>query len=140
MNCPFCNIDKDKTKILADKKYTLVILSNPRLMEGHLLVIPKRHVEKLSELNEQEKKELFDTVIEYQEKTLSKLAKGCDIRQNYRPFQIEDGLKINHLHIHIQPRELEDELYQKCQIHEKNLFTKIKKEEIERIIKLFGNN
>ena len=44
------------------------MFSNPRLMEGHLLVIPKRHVEKLSELNEEERKELFDTVIEYQEK------------------------------------------------------------------------
>lgn len=91
-------------------------------MPGHLLVIPKRHVEKISELNEEERKELFDTVIEFQEKIISKIAKGCDINQHYRPFQTQDKLKVNHLHIHILPRESKDELYQKSQKFEKDIF------------------
>jgi len=56
MNCVFCEINKEKTRIIEEKEYTLVILSNPRLTEGHLLIIPKRHVEKISELNKEEKK------------------------------------------------------------------------------------
>jgi len=136
MNCPFCNINKEKTRILKENSKTLVILSNPRLVEGHILIIPKKHVEKLSELSAEERKELFDTLIEFQEKVLKDIAKGCDIRQNYRPFQKQDKLKVNHLHIHLQPRKLFDELYEKCQIFEKNVFKELSKEEMKRFSKL----
>ncbi|PIZ88519.1 MAG: hypothetical protein COX90_04175 [Candidatus Nealsonbacteria bacterium CG_4_10_14_0_2_um_filter_38_17] len=66
MDCPFCNINKEKTRIIKEGKNVFVVFSNPRLVKGHLLVIPKRHVVKISELNAKEKKELFDTVIEFQ--------------------------------------------------------------------------
>ena len=105
-------------------------------MPGHLLVVPKRHVEKLSALQEDERRELFEKVIQFQEKILSKLASGCDIRQNYRPFQKQSNLKVNHLHIHLQPRELEDELYEKCQIFETKIFSNLTKEEKENITNL----
>ena len=137
MDCPFCDIDETRTRIIADKKHVFVALSNPRLMDGHLLVIPRRHVQKLSELNEFEKKELLDTVIEYQEKILT-FAGGCDIRQNYRPFQAQSNVKIHHLHMHLQPRELHDELYQKCQIFETGIFKELSQEEIEKIKKAMG--
>lgn len=135
MPCPFCSLEKEK-RVLASKKYTYVILSNPRLMPSHLLVLPKRHVEKLSELNEEERKELFDLVIEYQEKILAKHATGCDIRQHYRPFLKQSKLKVNHMHIHLQPREYEDELYKNCQIHETALFKELTKEEKEKFSKV----
>ena len=70
MKCPFCDINEEKTKILWEGKYVFVALSNPRLMPGHLLVIPKKHVEKISELNAKEKRELFDTLETFQEKKL----------------------------------------------------------------------
>jgi len=54
MECPFCNINSEKTRILKDGNFTRVVFSNPRLMPGHLLVIPKRHVEKISDLNKEE--------------------------------------------------------------------------------------
>ncbi len=137
MNCPFCNINKEKTRILKEGKTILVLLSNPRLARGHLLVVPKRHIEKMTELNESERKELFETIIEFQEKILSKFSSGCDIRQHYRPFQKQDKLKINHLHIHILPREFKDKLYQKCQIFEKEIFEDLTKEETVEFSKLF---
>jgi len=138
MNCPFCNINKDKTRIIKEGKHTFVIFSNPRLMEGHLLVIPKKHVVKISELNEEEKKELFDTVIEFQEKILEKISSGCDIRQNCRPFQPQDNLKLDHLYIHLLPREFKDGLYKDCQIYEKGIFKDLTAEEVGRISKLLG--
>ncbi len=101
------------------------------------MVIPKRHIEKLSELNKEEKKELLETIIEFQEKILSKISKGCDIRQNYRPFQNQDNLKVNHLHIHLQPREFKDELYKKSQITEKEIFRELEEGEIDKILELF---
>ena len=139
MDCPFCNINSEKTRILKDKKFVRVIFSNPRLMPGHLLIVPKRHIEKLSELNKEEQKELFETIIEFQEKILSKVASGCDIRINYRPFQKQDNLKVNHLHVHLCPRELFDELYDKCQIFEKDIFKDLPPEELDKMLKNFSD-
>lgn len=137
-NCPFCNTNKEKSRILAKYKYCFVLFSNPRLMPGHLLVIPYRHVEKLSELNQRELNELIKITIKFQEKIIKNIAQGCDIRQNFRPF-IKDGkLKVNHLHFHLQPRypNMDDELYAKCQIHEIKLFKPLTKPEIQKILKL----
>ena len=139
MDCPFCNINSERTRVLEDKKFIRVIFSNPRLMPGHLLIVPKRHVEKLSELNEEEQKELFETIIEFQEKILSKIASGCDIRINYRPFQKQDNLKVNHLHVHLCPRELFDELYEKCQVFEKDVFKDLTPEELNKMLKIFSD-
>jgi len=54
MKCPFCNINSEKTCIIKDKEFVRVIFSNPRLMPGHLLIVPKRHIEKTSESNNEE--------------------------------------------------------------------------------------
>lgn len=89
MECPFCNINEEKTKIISEGKYTFIVLSNPRLMKGHMLIIPKRHVENITELSVEEKKELFD------------------------------------------------ELYQKCQIFERNVFKELTEKEKEEIYDLF---
>ena len=136
MNCPFCEINKEKTRIIKKGRYCYVCFSNPGLMEGHLLIIPKRHVERISELNKEEREELINFVVEYQEKILDNIAKGCDIRQNYRPFQVQNKLKLDHLHIHLLPREFEDELYLKSQIFEKSIFKELTQEEIDKIFVL----
>lgn len=136
-DCPFCNIDKKRTKIVKEGKYLLVILSNPRLVDGHLLVVPKRHIEKPSQMTQEEKKEIFDTVLEFQEKILNTFASGCDIRQNCRPFQKQDGVKVDHVHFHLLPREFKDELYQKCQIHETGLFRMLAEKEKEKFVIMF---
>lgn len=107
-------------------------------MPGHLLVVPKRHVEKISNLNKNEQEELFKTIIEFQEKILSKVASGCDIRQNYRPFQKQSRLKVHHLHFHLHPRELFDELYEKCQVFEKDVFKDLFSEELDKMLKIFS--
>ena len=56
-SCPFCNWDK--SLLIKDGKLVYVQLSNPRPVDGHLLVIPKRHIEQLSELNVEEREELL---------------------------------------------------------------------------------
>lgn len=141
MKCPFCTIDSEKTKneIIIEKEFVRVIFSNPRLMPGHLLVVPKRHVERLSELSEAEQKELFRTIIEFHEKILNNIASVCDIRQHYRPFQKQDGIKVNHLHFHLQPRELFDELYEEAQVFERNIFQSLTSKELEKLKKQLNN-
>lgn len=138
MSCPFCNLDTERSTVIKEKEKVFVMLSNPWLMEGHLLVVPKRHVEKLSELKEDEKKELLDTVIEFEEKILSKIAPGCDIKQHHRPFLPESDLKVNHLHFHLQPRNFEDEIYKKVQVFEKDVFKWVSEEEKVKMQELFS--
>lgn len=101
---------------------------------GHLLVIPKRHVLHLSELREEERKEFFDTAITYQEKILKNVSSGCDLRQNNRPFLSESDLKVDHVHIHLQPRELQDELYLKSNVHDLEIFKPLDQAEVDVLL------
>jgi diadenosine tetraphosphate (Ap4A) HIT family hydrolase len=131
-------INTERNKIVYENDFVVVIFSNPRLMPGHLLAAPKRHVEKLSELEMNEQQALFRVVIEFQEKILRYIASGCDIRQNYRPFQKQDGIKVNHLHIHLLPRELYDKLYEECQRFETGIFKKPHPEEFSDLARLLA--
>ncbi len=131
-DCPFCNILKDEREILSETKYSFVILSNPALISGHCLAIPKRHIEKLSELTKRELFDLIEHTTLFQNKLLTKYG-GCDIRQNYRPFQKQDGFKVNHLHIHLQPMEFKDGLYKKCQIYESLCWKTLTKPQLKKM-------
>ncbi|OIO42081.1 hypothetical protein COU56_02350 [Candidatus Pacearchaeota archaeon CG10_big_fil_rev_8_21_14_0_10_31_9] len=131
-NCVFCDIHKLNNIFISENKNCFSILSNPSLTYGHSLVIPKRHIEKINELKEEEIISIFSEIIKLQEIILKKF-KGCDIRQNYRPFIKDDYYKVSHLHFHLIPRKNEDELYQKSMIHEKTIFKFLHSEELNSI-------
>ncbi len=120
-NCPFCTISKEE-RLLKETTQAFVIFSNPRLMPGHLLVIPKRHVYALSELNEEEKKEIFDLLVEFQTKILTKLSTGCDVRLNYKPYVKNSRTHVSHMHFHLLPRSFQDELQEKAERHKDPLY------------------
>jgi len=115
-----------------------VILSNPRLMPGHLLVIPKRHVTRISEMTGEERKELLDLLIEFEEKILQKLATGCDIRQNYKPYVQNGKTSVKHFHFHIYPRDLNDEMHQTIDPYQKPLYRDLPPEEKEKMFNLLS--
>lgn len=138
MTCPFCEIlETKRERIIRETPHVFAVLSNPRLMPGHTLVIPKRHVEKFSELSREERENLFDIAIAVEETILASLASGCDITQHYRPFISPSRVKVNHLHVHVRPREFEDELYVSSQRFEK--FEDLIEEEAKRIIRLLSD-
>ena len=136
-DCPFCTIDHEVTRIVREYEHVLVILSNPRLVPGHCLVIPRRHVLRLSELRSEERVALFDAVVEMQDMIVARFVKGCDIREHYRPFLSQSNVKVDHVHIHLQPRALEDELYKRSQKYEQTLWQPLTKEECERFVVLY---
>jgi diadenosine tetraphosphate (Ap4A) HIT family hydrolase len=129
-NCPFCKIDLNRTRIIDEGPKSLVILSNPALMQGHCLVVPKRHVEKISELDGEEWIDVVKELVKIEELLLKRYP-GCDIRQNYRPFQQQNDLKVNHLHFHLQPRSLYDRLYDVSQVHEPKIFKFLDSDELD---------
>ena len=113
-----------------------VIFSNPRIMPGHLLVVSKRHISRLSEMTEEEKKELLDLLVEFEEKILTKLSSGCDIRQNYKPYVDNSKTSVRHFHFHLYPRNLNDEVHQVIDPCQKPLYRDLPEEEKERLFKL----
>jgi len=115
-----------------------VILSNPRLMPGHLLVIPKRHVTRLAEFTDAERKELLDLLVEFEEKILQKLSAGCDIGQHYKPYAPNSRTSVKHFHFHMYPRNLNDELHQTIDPHQKPLYRDLPPEEKDKLFKLFS--
>lgn len=132
-NCPFCNSGK---RVIKENTLASVILSNPRKVAGHFLVIPKRHVEKPWELTDEEIAAIFKLVFLVQKKVTEKLSDGCDVRQNYRPFLKQDRIKVDHVHYHIIPRGFEDKIYDKVEKYETNLFEDLSDEEYTEIAKL----
>lgn len=135
--CPFC--DTGSSRVIAENGHAKVIFSNPRLAKGHLLVIPKRHIEQPWDTKKNEREAIFEFIDRYQKILAEKLSTGCDVRQNYRPFLEQGRLKVNHLHYHLIPRVFEDEIYKKSQIHEKDIFIDLQDSEItETLILIEG--
>ncbi len=132
MECRFCRIYQERSdRFICEKTHVFAILSDPRLVKGHTLVIPKRHVERMSELSPEERSDLMQEVVRIEERLLREFP-GADIVQNYRPFIPEGALKVNHLHVHIRPRSLNDELYEKSQKGEKEIFHPLPEDEIAK--------
>ena len=132
MDCPFCDVlINKKERVIRESQFCFIVLSDPKLMSGHFLVIPKRHVDKPSELSKEEREDWFNEIIKLQDEVLEKISPGCDISEHFRPFIPSGPLKVSHLHMHVRPRTLDDELYKKVQIYEKDVFKKITQDEVD---------
>lgn len=136
--CPFCEIDPVRNRTLQESEHARVIFSNPRLMKGHLLVIPKRHVEQPWDLEEHELKQIFSHIHDLQKRISSSLGTGCDVRQNYRPFMKQGRLKVDHLHFHLLPRTFQDDLYERSMKYETDIFSDLPINEADSVAKLLG--
>lgn len=131
--CPFCH---PLERVLLENNHAQVMLSDPRKVPGHFLVIPKRHVEKPWELTEAELQAIFGLIFGVEQKILGKLGDGCDIRQNYRPFMAQSKLKLDHVHFHIIPRSLKDYIYSVAEKYETELFAELDDVERDAVVKL----
>ena len=104
--CPFCKIwESDGShsfKVLVVGKHCVSILDQYPVSEGHCLIIPKRHVGSIDELDDMELRDLY-TVL-HQTKIL--------LIETYTPDGFNIGINegeaagqtVPHLHIHLIPR------------------------------------
>lgn len=86
-------------KIYEDKD-TLAFLDLFPITRGHTLVIPKRHVDRLTELREDEYEDLFRTVVTVCRR-VERLTKDYNVAINQGRLA---GQLVFHLHFHIIPR------------------------------------
>lgn len=132
-NCPFCNPDEC---VLKENEHAQIMLSNPRKVPGHFLVIPKRHVEKPWDLTNDELQSIFELIFFVEQKIIGKLGDGCDVRQNYRPFMKQNQLKVDHIHFHVIPRTLHDYIYSVSEKYDTELFAELDDVERNEVSKL----
>ena len=86
-------------KIYEDKD-TLAFLDLFPITRGHTLVIPKRHVDRLTELREEEYEDLFRTVVTVCRR-VERLTSDYNVAVNQGRLA---GQLVFHLHFHIIPR------------------------------------
>lgn len=104
LECPFCSVPKGK--ILVESEFFILRYDEYPVSNGHVLVIPKRHITSLFDLTEQEFLDLHHFI--QRARVLS--------YQIYDPdgfnIGVNDGSAagqtIEHLHIHIIPRYVGD--------------------------------
>ena len=134
-NCPFCNFKP--SEVIKSNEHALVVLSNPRKVPGHILVLPKRHIEEPWQLTADELTDIFKLIFFVEQRVLGKLGDGVDIRQNYRPFKKQDELKKNHVLFHVVPRSKDDYIYTVSEQFERDLFAdldNLERKEVEKLL------
>jgi diadenosine tetraphosphate (Ap4A) HIT family hydrolase len=103
-NCPFCNIEKttDKSRIIYQDDTWIAIYDNYPVSQGHVLLIPKRHVETFFNLNMIELGSLGVTIGIIKMILDKKFhPDGYNIGANCGEAA---GQTVMHCHIHIIPR------------------------------------
>ncbi len=133
-DCPFCNL---KDRVIRENEHVFVLLSNPCKVPGHVLVIPKRHVEEPWELTAEERRDIFALTDDVTKRLVAaKLGDGVDMRQNYRPFMQQGKLSVRHIHFHLIPRMQDDYIYQISEKYDTGLFANIDVSEAKEVTKL----
>lgn len=100
MECPFCNPRPEN--VLYEDGLIRILLDSYPASRGHLLVVPKRHVESWWELKGGEKSALVRGIDLAMEK-LGEILKpdGFNVGMNLGKAA---GQTVPHLHIHVLPR------------------------------------
>lgn len=100
MECPFCSPAGDEVVISNDAAY--VRYDRYPVSQGHMLVIPRRHISSYLDCNEQERIALWNLVDEARKLLDREVAPdGYNIGINIGEA---GGQTVMHMHIHLIPR------------------------------------
>ena len=140
MDCPFCNKNiLDKHKIYeTDTEYVLCNIRPAN--KGQCIVIPKNHVSNIRELSKEEAGNLLKTV-KFISSRLKEHLNPDGFNYGFNEGE-HSGQTIEHLHFHIMPRFVNDNLpefhlFHRNPLAKKNLSEEKLKPLIEELRKLF---
>jgi superfamily II DNA or RNA helicase/diadenosine tetraphosphate (Ap4A) HIT family hydrolase len=103
-DCPFCQISKER--IAFSKGLCIALWDGFPVTEGHLLLVPKRHIPIWADLSEAERAELTDAIGEAQRFLRARFAlDGFNVGFNEGRA---GGQTVPHFHIHVIPRRSGD--------------------------------
>ena len=101
MDCIFCKIVNGEipSKILFEDDLVMVIMDNNPTVNGHVLIIPKKHYTDYQELTPEILEHIFEIAKTIGPKIMQKLnAESLTLLINY----VEDQ-KVKHFHLHLLP-------------------------------------
>ena len=106
MDCIFCKIISGDvcTKILNETENSVSFLDAFPLAKGHVLVIPKKHRQKIQDMSEKENVDLFSLVILMVSKVDSITGATLIAIHNGK----DAGQEVPHVHVHLVPRSKND--------------------------------
>jgi len=106
MDCIFCKIISGKipSKFLKETSDSVSFLDAFPLAKGHVLVIPKKHHQKIQDMTTQENLDLFSLVHKMISKVDSITGSTLVAVHNGQ----EAGQEIPHVHVHLVPRSKND--------------------------------
>ncbi len=107
-NCPFCQIARRKMPavILDETKDVLAIMDLYPATPGHILVLPKQHIENICSLPNEIGTQIMMLAIALAKAITSQLQpNGLNLIQANGVFA---GQTVNHFHLHLVPRYQND--------------------------------
>ena len=107
--CVFClgSADDANHFVIHRSKHTFVILNHYPYNNGHIMVVPVRHISCLSDLSDIERNELFE-LVQTSEVVLKKALNADGINVGINLGKAAGAGIESHLHVHLVPRWIGD--------------------------------
>lgn len=107
-SCIFCdmldkNPDDDSNLLVDNSDKTFTVLNLFPYNNGHLMIVPKRHLSKLSELSDEENSEIMKK-LQLAEEALNKVLKPQGFNAGANLGRVSGAGIEDHIHFHIVPR------------------------------------
>ena len=101
-DCPFC-YDNIKDRVVAEQNSVVAIQDSYPVTEGHILIIPKRHMENYFSMNETERRDIDALIMKLKNRIMEKdpSVTSFNIGTNIGESA---GQTIFHAHVHLIPR------------------------------------
>lgn len=136
--CPFCLIAEGKieSKRVYEDDYYIAVLDIRPANKGHILILPKKHIKHIYELDS----DIFEVVKRISEKLIENGAEGINM---FIADGMVAGARVDHLIVHLIPRHKGDGLsfewkgsdVSEEEMREWNEKLKIEKKKIEQVVK-----
>ncbi|MBR9679033.1 MAG: HIT family protein [Nanoarchaeota archaeon] len=111
-NCVFCKVGNGNLpsfKIYETENYLAFLDLNP-IVEGHTLLIPKKHVETITELSLDALNKLGSALVEVEKILIKKYDQNINIYYKVGKYASQE---VPHAHYHFLPRKKVDRLWDK---------------------------
>ena len=108
MECLFCRIidGAEQAQVVLDEPFTLGFLDTRPVFKGHVLLVPKIHVDTLVDLPS----ELLPVLMGAAQRTAGAVVEGLGAQGSFVAVNNVVSQSVPHLHVHVVPRTKGDGL------------------------------
>ncbi len=107
MDCPFCSNKEVKERIIIENDLAFAFPTNTPIVQGHILICPKRHIQYYEDATMEEKNSIEELRIKIRKALIKALsAQGFNWAWNEEKI---GGQSVPHFHLHVVPRKEGDQ-------------------------------